>query len=269
MAAMLKVIGLQFAALLDPIENVDAIHLTEPQRKHLATMPDCSVREATRDFFVRRASRTDCWIRNPSRLSDTEVGDSLLPARFMRTRTQPLDEIVVPGALGECALAEPEFRAVADALVPGEVVELCTIAEDLPGRPTIRDVSDCLALLVSAGLIEPVPGRGPTGEEIACSRRLNTQLTKTAAGGEMISTFAAPALAGGFSVREEDQPFLFGYLDGAREVGELAAAAEPWHVARAERTNVPHARNLHHTLRSQAVTFEEHTLPILQKLAIL
>ena len=268
-AAMMNAVGLEFTTLIDPIEQVDAIHLTAPQLNHLDSIKDRNVREAIRDFFVRRSGRTDCWIRSPEKLTDTERNKRLSAMRFVRTRNQPLNEIALYGALGEFVLGQMEFQTVVDALPIGEIVEMHKILQAMPDGTTIQDVSDRVALLIAAQLIEPVPAsRNPSEEDIACSRLLNTELTRIAAGGEDISTFAAPILAGGYSINSEDRPFLYAYLNGARDRDQLAALAETWHAARADRNDMK-VLNQHHILRAQADAFLERTLPILETLAIL
>jgi hypothetical protein len=268
MAEMLGRSGLAFAASLDLNDHVGEIHLSARQSDYLAGLDDPVFRESTRDFFLNRSDRTDCWIKSPEILSPGERDQALRSLRFIRTRQLEDSDLLAYGALGEIALSRTVFQPIVDAMPIGEIVDLQAIAAGQPAERSIDALAHDLALLVSRRLVAPVrTDHYPGEEEIASCRGLNSALAELTAAGEDISTFASPVLAGGFAVASKDRQFLAGFLAGLRTPQELADAAAALPVlAGSPGSGEKPMRHRTHTLLSEAETFVSETMPVLQAL---
>jgi hypothetical protein len=227
-------------------------------------------RESTRDFFVNRGDRTDCWIKSPQALAPEERERLLRGMRFIRTREVADADLLVYGALGETALSRSIVQPLIEAMPVGEIVDMQTV---LAGQPAGRDLdatASDLALLASRRLVEPVPaGQVPGEAERASCHALNVALTRLSAAGEDIGTVASPVLAGGFGVAESDRQFLAGWLDGLRTPAELAGTAEAWQASRcAGRADAGRPQHRGHTLLAEAEIFLAEAAPVLQALDV-
>jgi hypothetical protein len=268
MADLLGGAGLSFAASLVLNDHVDGIHLTSRQRDYLGGLDDTVFREATRDFFLNRGDRTDCWIKAPQALSPEQREILLRNLHFIRTRPLEENDLLVYGGLGETALSRGTVEPIVEAMPVGVIVGMQAILDACPAVRDLNAMAGDLALLAGKGLIEPLPSDHCAGDtEHASCRALNMALAQLAACGEDIGTFASPVLAGGFDIARRDRPFLGGWLEGARTPAALAGPAEAWLAAR-EGGGKDAPKHRGHSLLADAEQFLSGTAPVLQALGI-
>jgi len=63
----------------DFADHVEALNLSEPQRRLLGEIDDPGFRQSVRDFLINQHFRRDYWIKGAAKLSDAERADALRP----------------------------------------------------------------------------------------------------------------------------------------------------------------------------------------------
>ncbi|MBF0418131.1 MAG: class I SAM-dependent methyltransferase, partial [Magnetococcales bacterium] len=115
-ATLLESAKLTYAASANPLDHLDALHLTDAQQRFLQEIPDPIFQQTVRDFMVNQQFRQDYWIKGPRRLSPRERLASLRQQRVILNISRDRVQQAVGYIPGEVRLDPERYAAVLDVL---------------------------------------------------------------------------------------------------------------------------------------------------------
>jgi len=236
-------------------DHLDALNLTDGQRRLLAEIPDPAFRETARDFVTNTQIRRDYWVREPQPLMAGALHEAWCATRVVLA--VPRGDVAerVTGPLGEQRLADPAHLAVLAAL--------------FDHRPrAIRDVqattgldlgilADAVFQLAAFGYVSLAQDDATVARYAPRTERLNARLVAHARTSEDIAVLASPVTGGGVPVEWIEQLFLGAIESGCSRPEEWAAHAR-LHVTSRDEAE----------LATRARAFAERRLPVLRALGI-
>ncbi|HYC02727.1 MAG TPA: class I SAM-dependent methyltransferase [Azospirillaceae bacterium] len=178
---------LSYAGSANLFEYDMSLCLLEEQRKIINELPDPSLRETVKDFFLNQQFRKDIYVRGEVRLDRnamvqrlSELKVALAVARpFVSTKFQlPLGEVT-----GNQAVYEPLLNALADG--PKSLQEL---GQAIGANTQLRSVVQAATLLYGAGSVVTVLPTPPA----QMAKRLNRAIAARAHGGDTLQFLTVP-----------------------------------------------------------------------------
>jgi SAM-dependent methyltransferase len=237
-------------------DHLDALNLTDGQRRLLAEIADPALRETARDFVTNPRVRRDYWVRDARPLSADALREAWRETRVVLA--VPRGDVAerVTGPLGEQRLSDPVHGAVLASLGDHRPR---TIAEIQPAAAAfeVDELANAVFELAATGYVAMGQDDATIGLCASRAGRLNARLVANGVTSDDIAVLASPVTGGGIAVDRIDQLFL-----GAVESG--CSSPEEW---------AAHAR-LHATLHDQtelatrARAFAERRLPVLRALGV-
>lgn len=215
---------LGYVASATILENYPELTLTAEQSALLADVPDETVKETLRDYFMARAFRRDIYIRGPRRLTNErrEMILNQVPLALFIPPSKTRLEITVP--VGEAKLEERLYRPALEALAHGvltsrEILELPAIKGQTRGTAV-----ELVGMLLGSGQAVALPAAGAQG---ATARAFNrAALAHAVEEGQTRTALAAPFSASGVHVGLFEMLAYDALASGASaEVNGLADAA--------------------------------------------
>ncbi len=248
--------GLRFACSAHLPDHLEAFNLNAEQRAILADIADPVFRETVRDLITNAMFRRDCWVREPSRLTDAER-----EAHWRRETVvlaTPLEAIPakVSGVFGEVRFDGAAAEAVLSVLGDHRPHRL----DGIESRGlSFREAMEAVFELMAFGHVESVLPAGETDRVRTRTAKLNARLLELAEQSDDIAVLASPVTGGGIAVSRLERLFLAAMRAGVREQGAwcdrastvLGASAPP----RSE-------------LERLAASFAQNRLPVLAGLGI-
>ncbi len=178
------------------MENVDAVTLTEEQRKLVAEVKDPVLEQQLRDYMINQQFRRDYWVKGARRV---RAMDAIRELPVVLTTPRADVPMEVPCPQGKANLKEELYAPILDALSDHKPH---TVGE-LVGSQTMGTVWQAVCILAGAGHVYPV-AEADAGVKTRCSM-LNRKIRALP---ETVSYQASPVIAGGIAVNEIDQLFL-------------------------------------------------------------
>ena len=215
---------LTYVASASLLENYPELTLSAAQRDLISGLPDETVRETLKDYFVARTFRRDVFVRGARRLA----GD----ARERLLARLPLAPLLAPGRttldvtvpIGEAKLEErlyrPAFEALAERdVTPAQILDLPAVRGHTGGTAL-----ELVGMLAGTGQAVPAPSRGAAP---APARRFNQAVVAQALEQGLIdAALAAPVAASGLRIGLFEMLAYGALVAGApTEAGPLAEAA--------------------------------------------
>jgi hypothetical protein len=267
---------LSYAAPASPLEHLDGFNFTAPQREVLNTFPAGVLRETVRDYLLNQQFRRDLFTRGARRLPPLERIEMLNNLRL--TLTVPADEIPfeVDAGLGKVGLRPEIYRPVIEALAADNcsVKKLGDIANDkdvaaLPPGALI----ECVAVLIGSGRAHPAQSEAQAEAAKPASDKLNAYLCERARIGGDVTWLASPVIGAGVPVGRFEQMFIAARGKGLKKPEDWSKDA--WEVLTRQNQSLIKEGQVLKTaeenlaeLHTQAKTFAEKRLPILQRLGV-
>lgn len=218
--------GLEWCCRVRPLESVDALHLTAPQREQLAAVSDRTMREQLRDFFMNTRLRADLWRRQPQDRAGARTG--LLEDRSV-VLVVPSGEVPreVFGGLGKVSLSRAVHGPLLEALAGHRAVSVKEIHARVSEHFSWDDLCDALAILHGLGAIAVIrPAEGRAGAPTSNVQAVNRGLLAAAREGRETTHLASALVGEGIAVSWEHQLFLAARLQGEQRAQDWARFAQ-------------------------------------------
>ena len=255
-AALLGTAGLRHACPAQLRDHLDALNLTDGQRRLLGEIADPGFRETVRDFMTNAQVRRDYWVRDARPMS----ADALREAwRDDARRARG-------AARGRCRAGDrPPWRAAPgrSRAFRGTGCARRSPASRDPRRagrhgPRGRRVlADAVFQLAAFGYVSIAQDDATIGRCRPRTERLNARLVAHAATSDDITVLASPVIGGGVNVEWIEQLFIAAIETGCHTPEEWAAHAQkyatPWNEVE---------------LATRARDFAGRRLPVLRALGV-
>jgi len=254
-AELLGTAGLSHACPAQLRDQLDALNLTEGQRRLVEEIADPVFRETTRDFLTNTQVRRDYWVREARPMSADAISEAWRETRFVLA-TPPGDVAErVTGPLGEQRLSEPVHLAVLAALGDHRPRDLRDV-EAATGLG-VDVLADSAFQLAAFGYVSIAQDEATVARCAARTERLNARLLTQAATSDDIAVLASPVTGGGVGVEWVEQLFIAAIEAGCHTPEEWAAHAQK----RATSWNAGE-------LATRARSFAGRRLPVLRALRV-
>lgn len=274
MARWLQSAKLSFAGSAHFFDHVDAINLTADQQAFMAEIPDPIFRETIRDYMVNQQFRRDYWVKGPQILSRLDQVETMQNQRVILSQKRENVELKAAGALGEAAMNEEVYNPILDYLADHTPRTLAEIQGHLAGRSiNFGQIIQAITVLMGNMAITPAQDIGVTERSSGQCEKLNSYLMDLARGSGDVAYLASPVTGGGVAVPRFSQLFLRALHDGQQTADGWAEttwkiiADQGQSIMKEGKTLETPEENLAE-LKSQAATFAEDTLPLLQALKV-
>ncbi|MEI9966008.1 MAG: methyltransferase regulatory domain-containing protein [Caulobacteraceae bacterium] len=224
---------LSFAASTALAEQVEALNLTDAQRRLVAEAGHPVRAETIRDHIRNQPARRDLFVRGARRLSAAEQRERLDEQRLVLAVPPAAVPMKVLAALGELTLREDVYRPLLSALAEdgGRPKSI----GDLSARPALQRLTrDALmeAVALMVGLRHVLPAQSPEAAQAALEpcARLTRHIVELARVREDIGHLPSPVAGAGVPVPRIEQLFLREWAAGERAPRAWADGA--WAVLR-------------------------------------
>lgn len=260
-AALLGGAGLRHACPARLHDHLDALNLTDGQRRLLAEIADPVLRETARDFVTNAQVRRDYWVRDARPLGAEDQRKAWSATRIVLAAPRRDVAERVTGPLGELRLSGPVHLAVLAALGDHRprTIEAVQAATGLE----IDALADAAFQLAAFGYLAPAQDDATITRCTPGTERLNARLVAHASTSDDIAVLASPVTGGGLAVDRVEQLFLGALRSGYETPQEWAAHAGS--LARSpDAAAIPDPA----ALLARARHFAERRLPVLRALGI-
>lgn len=196
---------LHFACTAHLPDHLETFSLTGEQRAILADIADPVFRETVRDLISNAMFRRDCWVREPSRLTDAEREAHWSRETVVLATPREAIPAKVSGVFGEVRFDGAVAEAVLSVLGDHRPHRLDGIeSRGLSFREAIQAVFELMAF----GHVESVLPSGETDRARPRTAALNARLLELAEKSEDIAVLASPLTGGGIAVSRLERLFL-------------------------------------------------------------
>jgi SAM-dependent methyltransferase len=203
-----KLTYLGSAALLG---ELDAINLTADQQKVVAEVIDPTFRETVRDFMVNQQFRRDVFVKGSVPLSGSEALAEWQELRVALSTSRTEVPLKVKGSLGEATLRQEAYEPVLDALARGPRTVRQLLADQHVSALGFASLSECLAVLIGAGHLQPCLNQNGDEDRSACTRAFNNAVLHRAVLSDDLAALASPVTGGGVPVDRISQLFILAH----------------------------------------------------------
>lgn len=265
---------LDYACTAVPLDNINAVNLSNDAVNFLSAIDHPVLREQARDYFINQQFRKDLYVRGVTRLSPTEFRQRMLEARLVLLQTPEAIPLKVTGAAGEASLQSAVYEPIIAAMAakqfaPKSLRELAQAVSDIGWA----QVQQAAIVLVGMGVAAPCQPENAARQVQKRCASLNQYLCERARLGSEVDTLASPVTGGGVSVNRFQQLFLLALSQGKKQPAEWAQHA--WQLLQAQGQKlVKEGKTLEADqdniaeLTAQATEFAAKRLPILKALQV-
>lgn len=273
MAQWLAPTKLTYACTAHYLDHIDALNLSAEQQALIKAISDPMFRETVRDFCVNQQFRRDYWVKGARKVNATEQAQVLRASRIILVTSRADVSLKVTGNLGEAAMQEAVYGPILDVMAKHQVKTLGEIEQAVAGKASFAQVLQVLMVLTGTGALLAVQDEAAIAQAKPCCDKLNADLIDKARGSADINYLASPVTGGGINVPRFSQLFLLAKSQGKAQPAEWAAfvwdilAAQGQRLVKEGKTLESVEDNMAE-LTTQATTFAEQRLPVLQALGI-
>lgn len=273
MAQWLAPTKLNYACTAHYLDHIDALNLSAEQQALIREIPDPMFRETVRDFCVNQQFRRDYWVKGARKLNALEQAEAIRAQRVILVQARTDVALKVTGGLGEATMQEAVYGTILDALADHQVKAVGEIEQAVAGKASFAQVLQVAMVLTGTGALLAVQDEAATAQAKPHCDKLNAHLIDKSRGSADINYLASPVTGGGIAVPRFSQIFLLAKSQGKAQPAEWAAFA--WDILAAQGQRLlkdgkalESVEDNMAELTTQATTFAEKRLPILQALQI-
>ena len=219
MATWLEPAKLGYACSAHYLDGIDAINLTEDQRKLLGEIADPVFAQTVRDYMVNQSFRRDYWVKGARRLGGIERDEQLLRMRVILTTPRADVPMKTAAGLGEVALQPQIYDPLLDFLAdrkPHTVGELFEFVRAHHGM-TPQQVMQAVTILVGMGQLSVMQTDAVIAHATPAAQRLNLRLCELAVSNAELQWLALPATGGAFLAERFHLLFLLARARGGKD----------------------------------------------------
>lgn len=266
---------LNYAGSAQPLDYLDALHMTDAQRELMTGIEDREFRETVRELILNQQFRRDVWVKGARRLPKREQMQRFWQLPLVLVAASVPEELKVQTARGEVGLQSRYYHPVLALLAAqDEPLTVGELARQLQsaGPYDAALLMQIVTTLVGMGLVMPAQSVAATDAARPYTARLNAHFWREALHSQDVVYNVSPVTGGGVTIGHVPQLLL-----AARAEGHVSPDA--W-VAFARQRLMSEGRGLSKAgqslqdatqvdaeLREQAARFVQ-LLPVLQRLQI-
>jgi SAM-dependent methyltransferase len=261
MAQWLEPAMVSYICSADFADHIDALKLTEAQRRLLGEIGDPVFRQTARDFILNQSFRQDYWIRKARKLSDPERTEALRGTRVIATTDRPdlpfkLRAVL---ALNKAGPAMTAYDPILELLADRKVRSLGEIEQAVGHKGiSLTQIVQAVTLIAGCNHLAVAQDEAATARARPRTDKFNAHAIALAHAGDDVDQLASPVTGGGIPVKRTRQLFLSALRQGRTEPDDWAREAAKALAAAADTAD----------LGQQARTFAAETLPTLRALQI-
>jgi SAM-dependent methyltransferase len=267
---------LDYACSARFFDMCDAWNLSAEQRALLSDIPDTTLRETVRDFFMNQRFRRDYWVKGARKLTLQEKIEGIRRQRVVLIRPRSLISVRATGALGAFTLNKAICDPILDALADYRPKTLGQIEHAVKDRGIgLAKIVEVVLTLMETANLSPVQEDSVIHAARKHTDRLNAFLCDKARYRATQSALASPVIGTGLiEVGRVVQFFVHGMSHGKKQPADLAAYAaqifrgEGMTILEEERRYVS-PEDGPSALAAEATFFVETLHPLLKALQIL
>jgi hypothetical protein len=214
---------LDYVCSANPLDNIDALNLTQSQSQLLNQQSHGGFRETLRDLCVNQQFRKDYWVKGAQRLDPFEQIEQLMALRFILT--QPRDEISldVQGALGQLQLKAATYTPILDFFADYQIKSLQQLAQAMQSHQIGLDkLLQAVSILCGKGALHLAQSDEHISQAREKTRRLNQHLLQKARANDEIQFLASPVTGGGILIQGYEMLFLLALQFGHQTSQDIA-----------------------------------------------
>lgn len=265
---------LQYAGSAQPLDHLDALHLTDTQRELLAGIGDEVLRETVRELLQNQQFRRDLWVKGRRPLGKRQQWQRFCAQRLVLVSAGSEGGLKVNGARGEIGLQDAAYRPLLDALQTADgPISVAELARQLPdGGYDNALLWQTVVTLVGMGLVALAQSELAVAQARPYCDRLNAHWWAQADGCSDNSYNVSPVTGGGLSLGQVPQLILAARAAGCHSVDDWVAYARQRFVGQGRGLSkggqaVQGEEAINAELRAQMRQFEQ-LLPSLRRLQI-
>jgi SAM-dependent methyltransferase len=261
---------LGFGASANLVENIEGVFIDPQTAAVLDSVPDDTLRETVRDYFINQQFRRDIYVKGLRRMTPAEVLDqaATLPFVLLDRNAPPPAKVRTP--MGEADLKPEIYGPLLDVIAAthGDVRH-----GDLARDPRLSTLSawqiwEALLILTAVGHLAPGSQSDTAEEDRLAAQRLNRAIVDRARFGQAMQAVAAPAIGSGVPLGWIEQLFLLALDQGAEDPvahvwaildGQGQRLVVDGQAVEARDANLDALRDMHEAFRARC-------LPMLQEL---
>ena len=222
--------------------------------------------------MVNQQFRKDYWVKGARKMSALDQAEALRKQSLVLTTPRADVALKVTGAMGEATLQEAVYGPILDLLSDHKVRSIGDMAVVLKDKEmSFGQMLQAVMLLTGGGHVHAVQAVSP--QMAKTTTALNAHLMQQSRGSKEVSYLASPITGGGHTISRFQQLFLLAIKNGHKTPQDWAKFT--WQVLAAQNQKLVKKGKTLETaeentaeLTSEAVTFAEKQLPILEALQI-
>ena len=228
---------MSFAGSAHLLDHVVGVQLSPAAQAIVGRIPDMTLRETTRDYFINQQFRRDIFGKGLIKLSPLEQRTQLGEIHFLLTARPEAIKLEVNGGVGKVQLRPEIYEPIIACLkvTQGKPMLLADICQD----PNVASLSteqiiEAVLLLVATGSIAPTQPPDVVAAADATCRSLNGAIFDGAQTSDDTQFLASPVLGSGVPVSRIHRLFLGARREGftsdedlIRVVGSRVRARDP------------------------------------------
>jgi SAM-dependent methyltransferase len=222
-----------FASSAHTLDNLPELNMTSEQSEFMRNIPDLSLRETIRDYYVNQQFRRDYWVRGVRAMVGHEQVAAMREERVVLTTTKEGLPTKVRGVLGEAGLIDAIYHPIYELLLdhkPHSIQEL----ESHVGAKNVSfaQLNSALAILLGMGVIQPAASGQDLTKAKARTHALNRAISRRSLSVGDIAHFASPVTGGGVVAPRFSQLFWLSKQSGGKTPDDWAQFA--WSLLQAQ-----------------------------------
>ena len=251
------------------VDHVDRVNFTEAQQRVLAQLTDPQLAETTRDMISGRQFRHDIFVKGFTPLQPLRARERWLQTRLALSVAAEDLQLTFGTALGTLALRPEVYKPVINVLDQGPM----TIRELIERLPATQlgwtSLTDAIKVLIGRGDLHPALPPDGLAERTASTRAFNNAVMARAKESTELGYLASPVTGGGIRADRITQLYLLAKQKGAQDPAATMAKIAIMSGHSVERDGQKLGpQETAAALGARAVTIEQKTLPILERLGI-
>ena len=204
---------LTFACSANMFDHIDALNLSEEQRKLVSASGNVRARESLRDLILNQQFRRDYWVKGPRRIPPAAHESAFRKQQVVLLKPAADIQLTVKTGGGEANLNEKIYQPVIQAL-NGSTATTVAELEKLVAAHKITPAQLLEAIIVLCGAGHLAPARKIDSDTSARCAALNQWLVEQARHNDNQRYLASPVTGGGVATDRFERLFLCAQAEG-------------------------------------------------------
>lgn len=222
-----------FASSAHTLDNLPELNLTAQQSEFMRNIPDVSLRETIRDYYVNQQFRRDYWVRGVRAMVGHEQVAAMREERVVLTAPKDALPTKVRGVLGEAGLIDTIYQPIYELLLDYKPHSIQELEAHVGGKNvSFAQLSSALTILLGLSVIHQAAPGQDLAKAKARTQALNRAISRRSLSVGDIAHFASPVTGGGVSAPRFSQLFWLSRQNGGKTADDWAQFA--WSLLHAQ-----------------------------------